>query len=73
MVLAHVGQGFGVDDVIPIAGAQQLEKIGPTFGERGREKGEASIADLGGDAVLALMPSTGVIDRDPRSARQTGT
>lgn len=72
MTLAHIGQGLGIDDIVLVAGAQQLQEILAALGKRRCEEGETIIADLGGDAILGAMPCPCVVDRDPGRAFQGG-
>ena len=64
-VLAHVGERFGVDDVVAVAGAQDRQEVAAALGGAGREEGEAVVAELGGDPVARAMPGAGVVHRDP--------
>src|SRR5258708_38873315 len=70
---AHVGQGFGVDDVIAMAGAQQLEKVATALGAGGAEPGELSVANLGAVAVRSLVARTGVVGGNPSGIGKPGT
>ena len=56
-VLAHVGEGVGVDEVVLVAGAQGRQEVTTALGEAGREEGEAIVAEL---------------RRDPRCGRHAG-
>ena len=69
---AHIGQGFVIDDVIVMSGAQQFEEVEAAFRTRGPEPGELRVADLGAEAVLGLVARPGVVDRDPRRVGQAG-
>jgi len=69
---AHIGQGFFIDDVIAMSGAQQFEEVQTAFWTRGPEPGELSVADLGAEAVLGFVARPGVVGRDPRRVRQAG-
>jgi hypothetical protein len=62
----------GVDDVIAVAGAQQLEEVEPALRAGGGEEGKARVADLRAHAVRRPMSSTGVVDRDPPRRLQPG-
>ena len=72
MMLAHIGQGLGVDHVILVTGAQQFEEVAPALRAGGAEPGEVCVADLGAEAVLRLVARRGIIHRDPGGARQAG-
>src|SRR5206468_2308082 len=51
---AHIGQRFGVDDIIAMACTQQLKKVETALGGGGAEPGELRIANLGAVAVGGL-------------------
>ena len=70
---AHIGQRFGIDDVIAVTGAQQFEEVETALGAGGAEPGELRVADLGAEAVLGFVARTGVVDGDPGRALQAGT
>ena len=55
-----------------MAGAQQLEEVQPALRARGAEPGEVVVADLGADAVPALVAGAGVVDADPGRGLQPG-
>jgi len=68
----QIGEGLVVQDIILVAGPQQTEEIGPVL-RRGRgEEGEGVIADLGADAVAALVTGAGVVHGNPAGMRQAG-
>jgi hypothetical protein len=69
-MLGHIDQGRVVDDIIGMAGAQAVQKVQAAFRLRRLERGEEVIADLGADAVAALVARAGVIDADPVRRRQ---
>ena len=54
----HVVEGRRVDDIVLVAGPEQLQEILAAFGERRGEEGEVVIADLGGDCRFRLMPDS---------------
>ena len=68
--LAHVGQRLGIDDVIVVAGAQQLQEIEAALRVCGAEPGEVRVADLRAEAVRGLVARAGVVHGDPGSASQ---
>src|SRR5258707_1149567 len=53
--LAHIGQRFGIDDIIAMAGAQQFEEVAAVLRWRGSEPGKMRIADLGAEAVHSFV------------------
>src|SRR3984893_13751666 len=59
--LAHVGQRIGIDEVITVARAQQLEEVAAALGTGGAEPGKMSVADLCAAAVDSLVAGPGVI------------
>jgi hypothetical protein len=71
-VLDHVGHRRGVDHVLGVAGAQQLEDAQPALGRPGGEPGEAVVADVRGGLVAPGMARPGVVDRHPAGGRQPG-
>jgi hypothetical protein len=71
-VLAHVGQGLGADQVIAVASPQHLQEVQPAFRSGGGKPGEVVVTELGADAVLVLVAGAGIVDADPRCARQPG-
>ena len=71
--VAHVGQGLFIDDVIVMSGPQHFEEVEAALRARGRKIGEMGVADLGAEAVLALVPRPGVVDRDPSRVGQAGS
>ena len=60
----------GVDDVVGVAGPQQLEEVQPALAGRRAEPGEAVVADLRADAVDAAVARAGVVHRDPGAVCQ---
>ena len=72
VVVTHVGERGLVDDVVQVAGTQDLQEVPPALGEAGGEEGKAIVPDLGRHAVLRSMASPGVIDGEPARARQAG-
>ncbi len=70
--LAHVGQRFGVDDVIAVTCAQQFEEVAAALGTGGAEPGKMGVADLRAEAIDGLVASPGVIRRDPGGAGEPG-
>ena len=71
--MAQIGQRLGIDDVIAVAGAQQLEEIAAALRSGGAEPSEMRIADLGAEAVRGLVARAGVVHRDPGGVRKPGT
>ena len=69
---AHIGERFGVDHVVAMPGAQQLQEIEPALRGGRAEPGEVVVADLGTVAVHRLVARAGVIDRDPGRRLQPG-
>ena len=69
---AHIGERFGVDHIIPVTGAQQLEEVEPALGAGRPEPGEAVVADVGAEAVLRLVAGAGIVDRDPGGRGEAG-
>jgi hypothetical protein len=70
--LAHIGQRLGIDDVIAIAGAQQLEEVAAALRSGGAEPGKMRVADLRAEAVRSLVTGASVVHRDPGGARKPG-
>ena len=70
--LTHVIQRLGIDDVIAVAGTQQVEEIEAALRSGGAEPGKMVVADLRAEAIRALVASTGIVHRDPGGARQPG-
>ena len=70
--LAHIGERLGVDHVVAMAGAQQVEEIEPALRAGGAEPGEAVVADLRAEAVRRLVARAGVVDRDPGRRLKAG-
>ena len=70
--LPHVGERLGVDHVVGIAGSQHLKEVQPALRAGGREGGEVLVPELGADAVLVLVASTGIVDADPTRRAQPG-
>src|SRR5215216_6096107 len=70
--LPHVGERLGIDDIVPEAGPQHLEEVQPALRAGGREGGEVLVPELGADAVLVLVASTGIVDADPACRGQPG-
>src|SRR5258708_2991941 len=68
----HIGERLGIDDVIAMAGPQQVEEVEAARRGGGAEPGEMRIADLGAEAVPGLVARAGVIHRDPGGARKSG-
>ena len=71
--ITHIGQSFGIDHIVGVPGAQQVEEVEPALAGRGAKPGEMRVADLGAHAVARLVPCAGVIDADPGRIRQTRT
>ncbi len=69
---AHIGERLGIDDVIAMAGPQQVEEVEAALRGGGAEPGEMRVADLGAEAVPGLVARAGVIHRDPGGARKSG-
>jgi hypothetical protein len=80
MTPAHIVQRFGVDHVVLVAGAQQLEEVQPALRGGGAEPSKMRVTDLGAKAIDGplfgargrLVARPGVVDRDPGGARQRG-
>jgi len=70
---AHVRERLVVKDILTVASAQQPKKAGAAFRSSGGEKGEGVIADLGAEAIFALVPGAGIIHRNPVGMGQSGT
>src|SRR5882672_3285763 len=70
--VAHIGQRFGIDDIIAMARTQQFEKVAAAFRLCRSKPGELCVADLSAEAVDGLVTSPGVIHRDPGSADEPG-
>ena len=64
-VFDQVGQRRGVDHVVGMTGAQQVEEVQPALRWPGGEPGEAVIADVRGVLVAPGMAGAGIIDRHP--------
>ena len=71
-MLAHVGQGLGIDHVVAVAGPQHLQEVQPALRAGGGKRGEVIVAELGAEAVLVLVAGAGVVDADPACRRQAG-
>src|ERR1700722_15866705 len=80
--LAHISESLHIHDIVVMAGAQQLKKVEAALGAGRAEPGEMVVADLGADAIDALMtraaaspvpggPSTGIHATFSRPARST--
>jgi hypothetical protein len=69
-MLAHVLQRRRVDDVVGMAGTQQLEEVQPALAARRAEPGEAVVADVRADPVGAAVARAGVVHRDPGGGLQ---
>ena len=59
---AHVVECPVIQHKIGMTAAQQIEKVQPALRSARAEPGEAVVADLRAEAVLGLMPRTGVVD-----------
>jgi hypothetical protein len=69
-VRAHVREGVVVDDVLVVAGAQDLQQVPPVLGGAGGEEGEAvAAADLRRHPVLRPVAGAGVADGEPARRR----
>ena len=69
MTPAHIGQRLGVDHVVLVAGAQQLEEVQSALRGGGAEPSKMRITDLGAKAIDGLVARPGIVDRDPGGAR----
>src|SRR6266581_7598664 len=67
---AHVAERRSIDDVVGMAGPQQVEEIEPALRLRGAEPGEMLVADLRADAIGGFVASPGIVDRNPGRARE---
>src|SRR5262245_55894648 len=65
----HVGQRRSINDVIAVAGAQQIEEVEPALGGRGPEPGEVFITHLCAEAVAGFVARASVVHRNPGGAR----
>jgi hypothetical protein len=54
-----------------MAGTQQIKEVQPGLCGARAEPGKAVVADLRAKPVLGLMPSAGIVERDPRRCRQS--
>ena len=70
--LAHIRQRLGVDEVVVVAGAQQLEEVETALGAGRAEPGEVGVANLGAEAVGGFVACAGVVHRNPGGARKPG-
>src|SRR5262245_30348627 len=57
--------GGVVDHIIGVPGTQQVKEVQPALAASCAEPGEAVIADLRAEAVVAGVPCAGVIDGEP--------
>src|SRR6266699_5609510 len=71
--LAHIRQRLGIDDVVVVAGAQQLEEVETALAAGGAEPGEVRVADLRAEPVGGFVAGAGVVPRDPGGTRKPGT
>jgi hypothetical protein len=67
---AHVVERRGIDRVGRVARREQLEEVEPALGGRGREAGEAGVADAGAGRVVVGMAGAGVVHTDPGGGRE---
>src|SRR5215204_2560062 len=58
---AHVSERLGIEDVIVVAGAQQLEEIEPALEGGGTKPGEMRVADLRTEAIGGFVPRASVV------------
>jgi hypothetical protein len=70
--VAHIGQRRGVDDIVGVAGAQQIEKVQPALARGGGEPGKVLVADLRADAVGGFVARAGIVHADPGGVGQAG-
>lgn len=68
--VAHIGERFGVDHIIGVAGAQQIEEVVPALRTGRSEPGEMVVADMGAKAVLCLVACAGIVDPQPGRTAQ---
>ena len=68
----HIVQGHVVDHIVSVTGTQQIKEIQPALAGSGTEPGEAAVADLRTEAILAGVPRTGVVHCDPGRSAQAG-
>ena len=54
----------------PAHGPQQRQEVGAAPGPGGSEEGEAVVADLGANAVFALVLGAGVVGRAEAAMRE---
>ena len=62
---AHVVQCRLVDDVIGMAGAQEIKEVEPALARARGEPRERIVADLRAEAIAPGVPRAGVVHRDP--------
>src|SRR6201992_4496097 len=63
---AHVGECLGIDHVIAVASAQQVQEIEPALRAGRAEPSEAVIADVRAGAVPRLVAGARAVGREPR-------
>lgn len=68
---AHIGERRVVDDIVGVAGAQQVEEVQPALALPRAEPGEIVIADMGAESVPSGMPRAGVVHRHPGRCRKS--
>src|ERR1700760_2394926 len=70
---SHIVDGGVVEHIIGVPGTQQVKKVQPALAASCAEPGEAAVADLRAEAVVAGVPGTGVVDGDPCRPLQAST
>lgn len=68
--IMHIGQRLGIDDVIGVAGTQQIKEVQPALAGAGAEPGEVVVADLGADAIGRFVACAGIIYAHPGGSGQ---
>src|SRR5262245_19280765 len=66
----QIGKSVVVDHVVRMTCPQQVQEIQPALGGGGAEPGKMRVADLSAGAVAPLVPSAGVVGRDPGRSLQ---
>ena len=72
MLLLQIGQRVRVEGISDVAGMEQLQEIDPTLAPGAGEPREPVVADLRHVAVMTLVASARVVDRDVAADRQAG-
>ena len=66
LVIAHVIERSGIDDVIVPPGPQQFQEVEAALRVCGSKPSETIVADVGAKAVPGLMPRTCIVGRNPK-------